>query len=88
MTPFRWIRFCSITVGTLMGALAFVVFTSAVLVPAAQGWDWARSPTLAEDGPAMPEFTRRGADAWLNSRPLAAQELRGKVVLLEVYASG
>ena len=36
----------------------------------------------------MPEFTHQTPDAWLNSAPLKASSFRGKVVLLEVYASG
>jgi hypothetical protein len=36
----------------------------------------------------MPEFSRQTADAWLNSPPLKAADLRGKVVLLEIYTSG
>jgi hypothetical protein len=36
----------------------------------------------------MPEFPRKTAEAWLNSTPLKASDQRGKVVLLEVYASG
>jgi hypothetical protein len=44
-------------------------------------------PVSAGDG-RMPEFTRQTADAWLNTAPLKAADFRGKVVLLEVYASG
>ena len=36
----------------------------------------------------LPEFKNPSADAWINSPPLTAAGLRGKVVLLEVYTSG
>jgi hypothetical protein len=36
----------------------------------------------------MPEFTNQHASAWLNSKPLTREELRGKVVLIEVFTSG
>jgi hypothetical protein len=57
-------------------------------IPGLHAAEWMQPLQLRDDGPAMPEFTRRGADAWLNTRPLKATELRGKVVLLEIYASG
>ncbi len=43
---------------------------------------------LAANDPLLPEFPRQDADAWLNSKPLKAADLRGQVVLLEVYTSG
>ncbi|MEO8672724.1 MAG: redoxin family protein [Tahibacter sp.] len=36
----------------------------------------------------MPEFTQRDASAWLNSPPLTSAQLRGQVVLLEVWTFG
>lgn len=36
----------------------------------------------------LPEFKHATPDAWINSPPLTAAGLRGKVVLLEVYTSG
>lgn len=33
----------------------------------------------------LPEFTQTNADAWLNSEPLSVKQLRGKVVLLDVW---
>lgn len=32
-----------------------------------------------------PEFTHQKSDAWLNSKPLSLEELRGKVVLLDFW---
>ncbi len=38
-------------------------------------------------GFAMPEFSETSADMWINSAPLRKADLRGKVVLLEVWTS-
>jgi hypothetical protein len=75
----------------LLLLLAVLVVTALAMtyVPdEVRAWNWAGFASLAADGPRMPEFSRHGADAWLNSRPLKAEELRGQVVLLEVYTSG
>jgi len=34
----------------------------------------------------LPEFTHTGAQTWLNSAPLTVADLRGKVVLVHVWA--
>ena len=36
----------------------------------------------------MPDFENQAPAAWINSPPLHAQALKGKVVLLDVFASG
>ena len=36
----------------------------------------------------MPEFTQIDEAAWLNSKPLSANDLRGKVVLIDVWTYG
>ncbi len=36
----------------------------------------------------MPEFTQADPAAWINSKPLSVKELRGKVVLLDVWTYG
>ncbi len=38
-------------------------------------------------GTPMPEFTANSAKSWLNSKPLSKADLKGKVVLLEVWTS-
>lgn len=38
-------------------------------------------------GTPMPEFTATSAESWLNSKPLTKADLKGKVVLLEVWTS-
>jgi hypothetical protein len=48
----------------------------------------ATSSRAAGQALALPEFKHQTADAWINSPPLTAANLRGKVVLLEVYTSG
>ncbi len=39
------------------------------------------------EGADMPEFTSTKSELWVNSRPLKKADLRGKVVLLEVWTS-
>jgi hypothetical protein len=39
------------------------------------------------NGAAMPEFTSTSPDLWVNSKPLKRADLKGKVVLLEVWTS-
>lgn len=36
----------------------------------------------------MPEFTQADPMAWINSKPLSVKDLRGKVVLLDVWTYG
>jgi len=56
----------------------------AVLAAAA----WLAAPLTAQDAGGLPEFSLRSPDAWINSKPLSRADLRGKVVLLEIYTSG
>ena len=42
---------------------------------------------LSGRGSAMPEFTSASPALWLNSKPLTRAELKGKVVLLEIWTS-
>lgn len=72
----------------LLPFVGVAVFAALLMIPAFRAADGFGSPQLAADGPAMPEFTRRSAEAWLNTQPLTAAEVRGKVILLEVYTSG
>ncbi|MDW5418576.1 redoxin domain-containing protein [Iodobacter sp. CM08] len=39
----------------------------------------------AHANPALPEFTRHDAAAWVNSKPLRVADLRGSVVFLDVW---
>ncbi|MEM9055846.1 MAG: redoxin family protein [Pseudomonadota bacterium] len=46
-------------------------------------------PTLraaTEPAPLLPEFTHRSASDWINSAPLTRGDLKGSVVLLDVWA--
>lgn len=36
----------------------------------------------------LPDFRNRTAEAWLNSPPLGTADLRGKVVLIELFTTG
>lgn len=47
---------------------------------------WGGVPVARAD--ALPEFSNASPAAWVNSPPLTAAALRGKVVLIEVYTSG
>lgn len=44
------------------------------------------SPEVVET--PLPQFTGKNADLWLNSAPLQTADLRGKVVLLQVWTFG
>jgi hypothetical protein len=49
---------------------------------------WLASPSQVSGQPAkMPDFPEAGPEFWINSKPLALQDLRGQVVLIEVWAS-
>ena len=56
-------------------SLSAPAFAANPILPSAQGF------------PA-PEFTQRAADDWLNSPPLSMGDLRGQVVLLDVWTYG
>lgn len=45
----------------------------------------ARAVAPVEQGVAAPEFTHAGAADWIGSAPLRLEQLRGKVVLLDVW---
>jgi len=47
----------------------------------------AATPLLAAGTPA-PEFTQQSADDWLNSEPISLKDLKGKVVLLDIWSYG
>jgi len=42
----------------------------------------------AGDSVPAPEFTRTDADSWINSDPLVLEDLRGKVVLVDIWTFG
>ena len=70
--------------GPLVGAVLAVVWF-AILGTAPQ------SAQQGQDLPqllfVMPEFTSKSPSLWLNSKPLTRAELKGKVVLLEIWTS-
>ena len=69
-------------VGVLLAAaIAYgVISRNQSITPAAAGSSSASSLPV---GPQAPDFT--GITGWVNSRPLALQELRGKVVLVDFW---
>ena len=42
---------------------------------------------LSVQAKTMPEFTQSSPEMWINSAPLKKADLRGKVVLIEVWTS-
>ena len=61
---------------------ALIVFVVVGLVP--QG---AKARQLSEPY-TIPEFTHNNPDDWINSDPLTRSDLRGKVVLIDVWTFG
>ena len=58
------------------------------LLWAASFWSpWAEETLASLNSSEMPEFTTTSQQLWINSKPLAKEGLRGKVVLLEVWTS-
>jgi len=51
-------------------------------------WAGVVPKTSPPDGRQAPEFPRHDADGWLNSRPLSMTDLRGRVVVLDVWTFG
>lgn len=59
-----------------------LLFAAALLLSAAVPWY-----SRAEAPLAMPEFKNQQPSAWINSPPLSRNDLRGQVVLIEVWTS-
>lgn len=62
-------------------AMAVAGVLAASLIWAAPAW-----PGHGGSGP-MPEFTTTSEKLWINSKPLKKADLKGKVLLLEVWTS-
>ena len=50
-------------------------------------WGIHSASEIQARGRAMPEFSETSPDKWINSAPLRKADLRGKVVLLEIWTS-
>ena len=82
--------------GTMGRALFIGAVTLAGVSAIALGWQAAAAPDeivlAAADAPALPVEGRfpgfAGANAWLQSPPLSAESLRGKVVLVDIWTYG
>ena len=69
-------------IGRLTPRIAMLLTSIAILVfLASSAW-----PARAE-GVALPAFTQTEAAHWINSEPLRADELRGQVLLIDVWTS-
>ena len=66
--------------GLAVVAVGIAIFWTAQLA-ARQGQD------LSDTGAMMPEFTSASPGLWLNSKPLTRAELKGNVLLLEIWTS-
>ena len=44
--------------------------------------------TAGQDHPALPEFPTRDPQLWINSSPLSISDLKGQVVLIDVWTYG
>jgi hypothetical protein len=44
-------------------------------------------PLFSLHATSLPEFTSKSATLWINSQPLKASDLKGNVVLLEIWTS-
>src|SRR5262245_64652865 len=65
----------------MIGLMALPAIAAAS-VPLVMAWGSAGRPALADEG-EVPDL--RGAIGWLNSPPLSAKALRGKVVLVDFW---
>ena len=72
---------------SMLRRIAPLIATGGLIIALAMLWNRPlESKTLpASKAPTAPEFTQQGAAAWLNSPPLKMQDLRGKVVLLDIW---
>ena len=61
-----------------LGAVALIAVLMTLSLPAYSFW---------KPGMDMPEFTTADPGRWLNSKPLKKADLKGKVVLIEVWTS-
>ena len=67
-------------------AAARIVWLPAMLGFALTGTCTLPRPAVAQPA-TMPEFPEAPADKWLNSKPLTLKDLRGQVVLIEIWTS-
>jgi len=72
---------------SMLRRIAPLIATGGLIIALAMLWNRPlESKTLPSNmALAAPEFTQQDAAAWLNSPPLKMQDLRGKVVLLDIW---
>jgi hypothetical protein len=64
----------------LLTALAALSFSSAVFAAG-------HLPDLAVEPRPLPAFQQTAPDAWINTAPLTLADLKGQVVLIEVWTT-
>ncbi|GAP65840.1 redoxin domain-containing protein [Mizugakiibacter sediminis] len=67
----------------LLSAAGAVLISALVMLPL---WRIARGESADPVGRPLPAFTRTDASGWLNSPPLRVEDLRGRVLLVDVWA--
>ena len=60
-----------------------LTLTLGVIALAVLSW-----PSVSQSGLTLPEPTNQRPEAWINSAPLSAADLKGKVVLVEIWTFG
>lgn len=64
-------------------SIYLIIIISAILLLSGNAFPRKKAPPSH-----IPEFTQESPNAWLNSTPLSIKDLRGKVVLLDVWTFG
>ena len=66
----------------LLAGLALLTLAALVLF-----WGRDSSARISTINRPLPEFQNQSQDHWINSKPLKTADLKGKVVLIEVWTS-
>jgi glutathione peroxidase-family protein len=80
MKLFNWIRATAVLLAAVTGVWVLTVPKPDVVAVGSHG-----STQLAAAAEAAPEFNHEAAADWINSPPLSWKDLRGKVVLIDVW---
>ena len=67
-------------------SLRLAILTLALLV-LGTALSWSQDPLIDRGFKPMPEFTSHEPHDWINSAPLTLADLKGKVVLIEIWTT-